>query len=535
VREDGVVNLPDPSQAASGDAAPNRTSPYLVGAGVLTGLAGLVTSQAAVWFLGANNGPIVAVASAVRDFTPGPLAHALIKGVGKQDTTLLRIGTFTLLMLIFAWIGSQARKRPWVPDIGYFLLAAFGLLCVLRLPDSNTGSTLGIVVGLITWLVVDRLLTVPLADIVSSTPGNGRRAFLLRATGIVALTGLVGISSFLPQRRRGQVNRERQQLRLAASPGTPPNGSTLGVDGVSPWQTPLTAGAVNAGPDGDGFYQIATTLSSPVLAESDWKLRIHGMVDKEITINYQDLIARQFTQDWITLCCVSNPVGGNLIGNAYWSGVPVRELLAEAGIKPGADAVLQTSVDGWTCGTPIAAVTDQRSALLAVAMNGNPLPVEHGYPVRMVVPGLYGYVSATKWLVDIEVTRFDRFNAYWTQRGWSAEGPVKTQSRIDVPIQGAQTSAGALRIGGVAWAQHTGIKRVEYQLDGAAWQSAELGTATPTDDTWVQWAGSVQVAAGNHTLVVRATDKSGYTQTSVVTDTIPNGASGWHQVDFSAG
>ncbi len=257
------------------------------------------------------------------------------------------------------------------------------------------------------------------------------------------------------------------------------------------------------------------------------------MVDRELTISYSELIARQYTEAWITLCCVSNEVGGDLIGNAYWSGVLIRDLLAEAGVHGDADAVKQTSHDGWTCGTPLAALTDDRNAMLAIAMNGRQLPIEHGFPVRMVVPGLYGYVSATKWLVDLEVTRFDKFTAYWTDRGWSEKGPVKTQSRIDVPRGGSGVSAGTIRVGGSAWAQHTGIARVEFQVDGGAWKLAELG-GVPDLDTWVQWSGDVDVEAGKHTLVVRATDKSGYTQTAARADVAPNGATGWHTVSFEA-
>jgi hypothetical protein len=203
-------------------------------------------------------------------------------------------------------------------------------------------------------------------------------------------------------------------------------------------------------------------------------------------------------------------------------------------VQPGADAVLQTSRDGWNCGTPLSALTDpNRNAMLAVAMNGAPLPVEHGFPVRMVVPGLYGYVSATKWLVDLEVTSFDEFEAFWTERGWSEKGPVKTQSRIDVPRNRASVKSGSLRVGGSAWAQHTGIAKVEYRLDGGGWEQADLGRVEGAD-TWVQWSATVEVDPGDHELVVRATDSSGYTQTSVRTDVVPNGASGWHSVPFDA-
>jgi hypothetical protein len=235
----------------------------------------------------------------------------------------------------------------------------------------------------------------------------------------------------------------------------------------------------------------------------------------------------------VTLCCVSNPVGGELIGNAWWSGVRVADLLAEAGPLPEADAVLQTSEDGWTCGTPLVALTDDRDALLALAMNGEPLPLEHGFPVRMVVPGLYGYVSATKWLVDIEVSRFSDIDAFWTGKGWAEEGPVKTQSRIDVPRSNHRVMAGAVRVGGVAWAQHTGIEKVEVQVDGGAWTPVELGRV-PSVDTWVQWSGTVETEPGVHTLAVRATDKSGYEQTAVRRDVLPDGATGWHTIEFTA-
>jgi DMSO/TMAO reductase YedYZ molybdopterin-dependent catalytic subunit len=281
------------------------------------------------------------------------------------------------------------------------------------------------------------------------------------------------------------------------------------------------------------FYRIDTALVVPAVDPKDWRIRIHGMVDRELTLTYRELVARQLTEAWVTICCVSNPVGGDLIGNAWWSGVRIADLLEEAGVHPGADAVKQTSKDGWTCGTPIQALTDGRNAMLAVAMNGVPLPLEHGFPVRMIVPGLYGYVSATKWVVDLEVTTFDRFSAYWTDRGWSEKGPVKTESRIEVPGKGTHVTAGSVRVAGHAWAQHTGIATVEFRVDGDPWQQADLGRV-PNLDTWVQWSGTVQVGSGDHTLVVRATDRSGYTQTAARADVVPNGATGWDNITFAA-
>jgi DMSO/TMAO reductase YedYZ molybdopterin-dependent catalytic subunit len=511
------------------DGVVNRSSrATLALAGVVTGIAGLVASQATVWILQAKNGPIVAVASAVRDKTPGHLAVKLVHLVGHKDKPLLIAGTTALLLVLCALVGTQARRRPLLPDVVFFALAVIGLLSVLRLDDSTAGSSLGVVVGLITWLVVFRLLTGPVvAAPVDAEPEvwrTTRRDFLTRVGSVGVGSVVVGALGRYSSRKRREVEKELRLLRLPIKTGTAPIGVSVGVPGIPSWRTPS-----------DNFYLIHTVLTVPAISPHEWSLRIHGAVEKELTITYNDLVARSFTEDWITLCCVSNEVGGDLIGNAYWSGVPIRDLLAEAGVKAGADAVLQTSEDGWTCGTPLAALTDpNRNAMLALAMNGKPLPIEHGFPVRMVVPGLYGYVSATKWLVDLEVTSFDKFDAYWTQRGWSAKGPVKTQSRIDVPRDGAGTKTGNLKVGGSAWAQHTGIEKVEYQLDGGAWQTARLG-AVPGNDTWVQWAGDVDVDKGKHTLVVRATDKSGYTQTPVRTDVVPDGATGWDTIDFHAG
>ncbi|MFL6106901.1 MAG: molybdopterin-dependent oxidoreductase [Marmoricola sp.] len=497
-------------------------------AGLVTGIAGLVTGQATVWILQAKNGPIVAVASAVRDKTPGHLAVKLVHLVGHKDKPLLIASTTLLLLLLCAWLGTQARRRPVLPELVFFALAVVGLVSVLRLKDSTAGSSFGVVVGLITWLVVFRLLTTPLlapaGDAAPEELASSRRAFLQRVGGVGVGVVAVGWIGRVSSRGRRRVEQARRLLRLPVNAGRPPAGVSVGVPGVAVWRTA-----------NDDFYRIDTALTVPTISPNDWSLRIHGKVEKELTISYDNLVARSLTEDWITLCCVSNEVGGDLISNAYWSGVPIRDLLTEAGVKDGADAVLQTSQDGWNCGTPLSALTDpKRNAMLALAMNGKPLPLEHGFPVRMVVPGLYGYVSATKWVVDLEVTNFDKFDAYWTQRGWSAQGPVKTQSRIDVPRDGAGTKAGSIKVGGSAWAQHTGIEKVEYQLDGGAWQAARLGSV-PGNDTWVQWAGEVEVGKGKHSLVVRATDKTGYTQTAVRTDVVPNGATGWHSIDFRSG
>jgi hypothetical protein len=238
----------------------------------------------------------------------------------------------------------------------------------------------------------------------------------------------------------------------------------------------------------------------------------------------------------VTLTCVSNPVGGDLISNAAWTGYRVRDLLAEAGVHPDADMVLSMSIDGFTAGTPVGALTDTRDALLAVGMNGEPLPTAHGYPARLVVPGLYGYVSATKWIVDLELTRFDRAEAYWTQLGWSPRGPIKTESRIDVPRSGQDVATGPVTFGGVAWAQNRGVRAVEVRVDSpdrqGDWKPANLG-ASYSNDTWRLWSFDWQATQpGQHTITVRATDNTGAVQTAEHADPVPDGASGWHTVSF---
>jgi DMSO/TMAO reductase YedYZ molybdopterin-dependent catalytic subunit len=234
---------------------------------------------------------------------------------------------------------------------------------------------------------------------------------------------------------------------------------------------------------------------------------------------------------YVTLTCVSNEVGGDLVGNALWLGTPIKALLEEAGPLPGADQVIQRSVDGWTCGSPTATLRDGRDALLAVGMNGQPLPIAHGFPVRMVVPGLYGYVSACKWITEIELSRFQDFDAYWVPRGWSQQAPIKTESRIDTPRDGASRKAGMVVVAGVAWAQHRGVRKVEVQVDNGPWQEATLA-ATVSDDTWREWSYQWPATRGTHKLRVRATDATGATQTSVEADPAPNGASGWHTIQI---
>ncbi|SBV29649.1 DMSO/TMAO reductase YedYZ, molybdopterin-dependent catalytic subunit [Micromonospora krabiensis] len=352
------------------------------------------------------------------------------------------------------------------------------------------------------------------------TDPQSRRRFL---TGAGVLLGVAAVGGFggrwLAGRRGVTAAREAVVLPAPVSPAPAvPAGADLSLTQLAPYVTPNF-----------GFYRIDTALVVPQVDPETWRLRIHGRVRKPLTLSFADLLARPMVERYVTLACVSNEVGGDLIGNARWLGVPIKDLLDEVEPEEGADQVVGRSVDGWTCGTPTAALRDGRDALLAVGMNGEPLPVEHGFPVRMVVPGLYGYVSACKWVTELELTSFADFDAYWVPRGWSAQGPIKTQSRIDAPRARNRLTAGRVMVAGVAWAQHRGVQRVEVRVDDGPWQEAELAP-TVSVDTWVQWSWAWDATPGEHRLQVRATDSTGETQTSREQDVAPDGATGWHTV-----
>jgi DMSO/TMAO reductase YedYZ molybdopterin-dependent catalytic subunit len=352
---------------------------------------------------------------------------------------------------------------------------------------------------------------------------TARRQFLV-AAGVGVAAAAIGEIGGRQLATRKNVSAAQAAVRFprAAVPAPPlPAGANLPVPGISPFVTP-----------NGQFYRIDTALLVPQVDPSNWQLRIHGMVSREVVITFDELLRRPLIEDYVTLCCVSNPVGGPLISNAKFLGASYASLVRSAGPKAGADQLLCTSVDGFTVGTPLQVVLDGRDSLVAVAMNGAALPTAHGFPARLVVPGLYGYVSACKWVVDIEVTTFAAAQAYWIPRGWSQLGPIKTESRIDVPSSGSQVQAGRVNVAGVAWAQHKGIEAVEVRVGGGPWQQATLA-AVPDIDTWRQWVWQWDATPGTHLIEARATDKTGYTQTSTVADVAPNGATGYPSIQVN--
>jgi len=338
--------------------------------------------------------------------------------------------------------------------------------------------------------------------------------------GVGALTAAAG--RWYGTRRNVSAERAAIRLPLPASPAPElPAGQAPQVAELSPFVTPNR-----------NFYLIDTALVVPQVSPDDWRLRISGRVRNPLTLSYDDLLARPMIERYITLTCVSNEVGGGLAGTARWLGVRVSDLLAEADPVDGADQVVSRSVDGFTAGTPTAVLRDGRDAILAVGMNGEPLPIRHGFPVRMVVPGLYGYVSATKWLAELELTSFADFDAYWIERGWAARAPIKLQSRIDTPADGRRVRAGAVVVGGVAWAQHVGVSKVEVRVDAGAWQEARL-EPVPSIDTWRLWTLPWDAAPGRHRLTVRAYDATGAQQDETPRPPLPDGATGWHTVEVT--
>ncbi|PWV44699.1 molybdopterin-dependent oxidoreductase [Nocardiopsis sp. L17-MgMaSL7] len=516
--------------------------------------------------------PVVTVGDALVDNSPQFLMSWAIALFGTADKAVLVIGVLIVLILSGAALGVVASRRPVAGYVGLGLFTAVGLAAVALRRADDLGAATAVVVGGVAGTVALALLLRSLGPAPSRAQGSGpdaepkhetdtdraaeagsekdtepnrgprargdapgvpqagpdagpgRRGFVLTAAGVLAASGTAGaLGRTLPSLLGGAGTGIQLALPAPASPlPALPSGVDLGVPGLAPFTTPNT-----------DFYRIDTALTVPRPDPARWTLRVHGMVDRPFEIDMNELLSRDLVEADITLACVSNQVGGDLVGNTRWLGFPLADLLREAGVRSGADQILSTSSDGWTCGTPTEVVMDGRDALLAVGMGGEPLPHEHGYPARMVVPGLYGFVSATKWVTDIKLTRFADEQAYWAQRGWGVRAPIKTMSRIDVPSPLGRVESGEVVLAGVAWAQHTGVAGVEVRVDDGDWWEAELAEV-PGIDTWVQWVAETTVGPGNHAVEVRATDATGFTQPSERVDPIPDGATGWHRIRFTA-
>jgi DMSO/TMAO reductase YedYZ molybdopterin-dependent catalytic subunit len=513
-------------------------------AGLLAGAAGVALAEAVAAVVSGVTSPLLAVANRAVDLTPRPVKEWAVAAFGGADKAVLIGGVIATIVLMLVALGVLGVRRPRAAVAGLVVLNLVG--AVAALTDRAAGApgwlrllapVAGLLVSVVALVVllrplrarshieptrvdrprVNRLLPAQVAG--DDLPAAfDRRRFLARvvAVGAVAVGGGLASQALATTASQSRAGVSIPRPRSAAPPL--PAAATFDVDGLTPHLS-----------TNRDFYRVDTALVVPNVPVDTWRLRVHGMVERPLELTFADLLSRRLVERRITLTCVSNPVGGDLMDTSTWIGVPLADLLAEAGVRSGADAVKSTSADDMTIGTPLSALTDGRDALVAVAMGGEPLPLEHGFPARMVVPGLYGYVSATKWLVDLEVTRFADFRAYWTERGYAAQAPIKTSSRIDVPRSFAQLEAGPTTVAGLAWSQQRGIDSVEVRADDGPWQRAMLAVED-SRDTWRQWRWTWDATPGTHQLQVRATDRTGRTQTPVREPIAPDGATGWHNV-----
>ncbi len=501
---------------------------------VATG-AGLAAAELVVGLVQGSASPVVPVGQVFIDLVPRPLKNWAIETFGTNDKAVLVTGALVVVLGIGITVGVLAMRGARAS--AYALTGVIGFLggyAVMTRPDPSLSKLLPTIVGTgvsiaVLWYLAPRPVgavgvSAGAGEPQQTTPqsmGVDRRRFVGGAIGIGGAAVLVGgVGRMLQQ--RFEVSAERGTIALPA-PNSPsdilPTDADLGLEGMDPFVTP------NA-----DFYRIDTALVVPQVSKDSWSLKIGGMVDNPFEITFADLLARPQVERYVTLSCVSNPVGGGYVGNALWQGVLLKDILDEAGVQAGATQVVSRSVDGWTAGTPTEVIMDGRDAMLAIAMNGEPLPARNGYPVRMVVPGLYGYVSATKWVTDIELTRWEDYDAYWIPRGWSKEGPIKTMARIDTPRQ--RDHVGEVAVGGVAWAIHRGVSKVQVRVDEGEWLDADLG-GVPSDDTWVQWVARVSPSPGKHLIEARAFDGTGEPQTDQYAPVAPNGAQGYPRITIN--
>ena len=498
-------------------------------AGAIAGLAGLGVAGLAAWLIAPAGSPVPAVGELIIEVLPAPLVNFGKEVLGFADKPVLLTIIVAAVLIICGLAGELELRRRFAGAALFAVVAVIGLIGVGAQPEATINAYVPTIIGLLLgYMILSGLIRSlqqwrpPDAVITEGEAGSAARRRFLGWTILVGVGSVAAaVTGQLLATASSAVDTAREKLKLPPptkpTPGPPP-GADLQIEGLTPYVT-----------SNDDFYRIDTALQVPMIDPAAWTLRITGLVQNPIQINYAELTAKPLVEHMTTLTCVSNEVGGDLAGNALWLGYPIRELLGEAKPLAGADMVLSESHDGWSASTPLSALTDpKREAILAIGMNGQPLPIEHGFPVRMVVPGLYGYVSATKWVTSLRVTTFADDQAYWTPLGWSPRGPIKLASRIDVPRK-STIDPGTVVVAGVAWAQHTGISAVQVQVDEGPWQPAQLAETTGPD-TWRQWKFEWPATSGSHRLTVRAIDAKGMPQTAEVAPPAPDGATGYHSI-----
>lgn len=490
--------------------------------GVVAVGAGVAVAHLIAAFTGPSASPLVAVGSAFIDLTPTWLKEFAVQRFGTADKPILIGSIAVVLVLMSALAGVIARRSRIVGSMTVGLVGVIAAFAAMSRPDATPIDVVPAFVGAVVAAATLYWITRPRPhDAAQPRQGPARRTVLLGSLVVAGGAVVVGVVGNVLGGSLRNVDAARAAVKLPA-PSEPaaalPAEVDVKVDGVSPFRVP-----------NEDFYRVDTALVVPAIVPADWQLSVGGMVDKPYTISYDELLSMPMIERDLTLTCVSNEVGGQYVGNAVWQGVRLKDILARAGVSRSADQLFSRSSDGWTASTPMAAALDGRDAIVAVAMNGEPLPAEHGFPARMVIPGLYGFISATKWLVSLDASTYAKDEAYWTQRGWATDAPIRTMARIEVPRPLSTVQPGAFAIAGTAWAQHRGIERVEVQVDDEPWGEARLG-AVPSVDTWRQWWIPWNAKSGRHTVRARATDKDGNTQPDARLTPFPSGAQGWHEV-----
>ncbi|GAA4529077.1 molybdopterin-dependent oxidoreductase [Amycolatopsis samaneae] len=496
--------------------------------GILALDAALAAGHLVAGFVSSNASPYLAVGNGAIDLTPTGLKDFAVRAFGTHDKLVLLTGMAVVLIAVSAGAGIASRRSPRPGLAVITLFGLIGVVAVAARPDLGVVAVVAPLASLLTGIAVFawlHRLARRRAAAEAGVEGPSRRSVLLAGAGVVAGAGVAGVGGQLLAGARDAASSRAAVGRLIPARTAPaiPADADFAKLGTPAFLTPNR-----------DFYRVDTALSVPQVRAEDWSLRVHGMVERERRYRYADIRERPLVERTVTMTCVSNEVGGTYMSTANFVGVDLADLLREAGIRPGAEQLYSSSVDGWTSGSPLAAALDPgRGAMLAIGMNGEPLPLEHGFPARLVVPGLYGYVSATKWVVDLEVTTWRARQAYWLKRGWAREAPIKTQSRIDSPKGFDTVPAGVVRVAGIAWAQHTGVDRVEVKLDNGSWRPATL-SAEVNADTWRMWWAEFTVGPGTHQVTCRATDRTGQVQTDQRAGTVPDGATGWHTITFLA-
>ncbi len=532
----------EPLAARSADLA--AAAAGAIAAGVTIAVAELIAG-----FVSGAPSLVIAIGDLVIDLQPPGAKDLMVSLFGTNDKLALNIIIVVAAVLVAAAVGIAARRRWAWGVIGFLVACGIAAFAALRQPLTDrvlavVTVVVAVALGLAVlrwllsftgpaWAPVRRAPGPQAARVVATTAsGSGsmpdwdRRSFLIAGGGVTAgalVAGFVGRSLLAEGSTGPSADEPLGPITAGGSPVPAPSlptGSEFAVQGITPLVVP-----------NDDFYRIDTALLVPRVDVSTWTLTVKGMVDHEVTLTYDQLKAMPLFDQYVTIACVSNEVGGHLVGNALWTGVHLRQVLAMAGVQAAATQIVGRSVDGFTVGFPTSwAMDTARDPMIAIGMNGNRLPSDHGYPARLIIPGLYGYVSATKWLSEIELTTWDAFDGYWVPLGWAKEGPILTQSRIDVPRSGSSVAAGPVNIAGVAWAPDRGIEKVEVKVDAEDWVQATMSLPL-SDATWVQWLRTWDATPGHHVVMVRATDGTGEVQTSEMTPPDPDGARGLHTVE----